>query len=521
MKTIQLYCITLLFAMPVFVKAQTDSTALKLPNEVANTYFFKESFFLNSINTSNIYLSGIRNYSKVDLGYGYEEGDYKKVYDPSKNSAISFNTAGIKSYKKLHFLGTFSYNRQISKDIDWSLMMDTDRDNPYIISDSIGGDWIKDRYSLGLKVGSEKYWNILHFGLNLNYSVGLGGRDNDPRPKSTLKNIFISPSVSISLGSNSKLGLSYIYSDYKQDIDVMIKSGIGSAYFYKIMGLELKGNALNKSSYDYRIEAYKNGVSLFYTTSTNSIDLIAEGSYILSTEKDIYAPEALITDEETKKVHINPTTDARFSEEQYDLSIGFDFKNCKTPQKFKVDFGYDDGSIYDYATNQVMYDREKVNLSIKYMALLNASNIFKSTNILIGADYSSEDATQSLYANRKMETLTSNIKAIQAFKILGQEFNGEISIKGKFNLSKDFTIDPKSIFINPETDVTNPVIWSNYYFDSAEWINPSIALTYYPSLSKKFRTFLGASWSSIILRNDDYYKDGTRNFSQVKFGFLF
>jgi len=521
MKTIQLYSIALILAIPFIAKSQTDSLAFKLPNEVAETYFFRESFWLNSINASKFYQSGIRNYSKIELNYSNEDGDYKKVYDPAKNYKIGFNTTGIKSYKKLHFLGTFDYNREISKEIDWSLMMDADRANPFIIADSIGGDWIKDHYALGLKVGSEPLWDIIHFGLNLNYSVGMGGRDNDPRPKSTTKNINIVPSVTFTLGSKSSLGVSYVYGDYKQNIDVMIKSGVGSAYFYKIMGLGLKENAKNKSSYDYRVEAFKSGVSLFYQTVLRDIDVLAEGSYVLSTEKDIYAPEALDTDDETGLVHLNPTTDARFSEKQYDLNFGLDFKNAKTPQKVSVGYSYDDGKLYNHARDQVEYTRKKQSLLFKYVALFNASNIHKATTLTLGANYSNEEAEQAFYANRKTESLTPYTMSNHAFKIFGQEFCGEIGVRAKFNLSSNLTINPESPFIEPETDITNPVVWATYYFDKAEWINPCVAITYYPTFSKMFKSYLGVNWSGVILTNDNYYKDGTRNFVQAKFGLLF
>lgn len=507
--------------MPFIAKPQTDSLAYKLPNEVAETYLFKESFWLNSLNSSKFYQSGIRNYSKAELNFGYENGDFKKVYDPEKNSIIGFNTTGVKSYKQLHFLGTFGYNRQVSKDIDWSLMMDADRANPFIIADSIGGDWIKDNYKLGLKVCTEPFWSIVHFGLNLNYSVGIGGRDNDPRPKSTVKNIYVVPSVTFLLGSKNSLGVSYIYGDYKQDIDVLIKSGVGSAYFYKIMGLTLLDDPINKSSYNYRIEAFQSGMSLFYQTAIGDADLVTEGTYILSTEKDIYAPEALGTDTITHNVYLNPTIDARFSEKQYNLSIGLDFKNSRIPQKISIGYSYDDGNLYKYKTSQVEYTRKRTTASFKYIALLNASNIYKATSITIGASYLSEKAEQTFYAHRETESLAAYASTNHAFRIYGQEFCGEVNLRGKLNLNSSLIIKPESVFIDPETDITKPVVWASYYYDSAEWISPSIAMTYYPSLSKKFKTFLGVSWSEVILTNNNHYKDGTRNFAQAKFGFLF
>lgn len=522
MKTIQLYSLVIFItAIPFIAKSQTDSLAYKVPNEVAKSYFFQESFWLNSINSSKFYQSGIKNYSRVEINYGYENGDYKKVYDPNKNSIIGFNTTGIKSSKKFHFLGTFDYNHQISKNIDWSLMMDAERANPFMIADSIGGDWLKDRYTLGLKVCSEPFWNFLRFGINTKYSVAIGGRDNDPRPKSTVKKIHIAPSVSFSLGGKNSIGISYIYTDYMEDIDVMIKSGVGAAEFYKIMGLALKENPLIKSSYEYRIEAFENGVSLSYETVLGHATFMTEGSYILSTEKDLYAPYASVTDPATNEVRINSTIDARFSEKQYDLSLGIDFKDLRTPQKIILGFSNDDGSLYNYGTSQVEYNRTKTTASVRYIALLNASNIYKATSIAIGTSYTNEEANQAFYANRNMESLTAFTKVNHAFKIFGQEFCGEIDLRVKFNLKSNFTINPESVFIEPETDITNPVIWSAYYFDSAEWISPNIGMTYYPTLAKKFKTYLGLYWSGVILTSNDYYMDGTRNFAQVKFGFLF
>lgn len=531
MKTFRLYHIALfLIVMPCITYAQTDSLAYKLPNEVAETYFFRESFWLNSINSSEFYKSGIRNYSKIELNYGYEDGDYKKVYDPAKNSIINFNTTGIKSHKKLHFLGTFDYNHQISKDIDWSLMMDADRANPFIVADSIGGDWIKDRYTLGLKFGTEPLWNFVHFGLTLNYSVALGGRDNDPRPKSTTKNIYAAPSITFLLGSNNSIGATYIYGDYMQDIDVMIKSGVGSAMFYKQLGFALKENPIVKSSYDYRIEAFKSGASLLYQTSLKDIDIIAEGTYILSTEKDIYAPYASVTDT-AGIVSLNSTTDARFSEKQYSLTLGLDFKTLRIPQKISLGINYNDGNLFnnlkkdaqDTIINygQVEFSRKITTASFKYIALLNASNIHKATCITLGANYSDEEGEQIFYAKRDIESLTAFAKINQAFRVFGQEFSGEVGFRGKFNLSSDFVINPKSIFIEPETAVTKPMVWSAYYFDSAEWISPSAAITYYPSFGKKFKSYFSVNWTGVVLTNNDYYQDGTRTFAQAKFGLLF
>ena len=522
MKILTLSSIAFFFiTLPFVARSQDDSLAFKITNEVAETYLIRESFWLNSINSSMFYQCGVRNYSKVELNYGLDKASYKRVSDPAKNAVTGFNTTGMKSYKKLHFLGTLDYNHQISKDIDWSLMMDAERDNPFMIADSIGGDWIKDRYTLGLKVCSDPMWNFIHFGINMNYAVAMGGRDNDPRPKSLVKNIRIIPSVAFKLGSRNNLGISYIYRDYMQDIDVMIKSGVGSAVFYKIMGLALKENPLTKSSYDYRIEAFEKGVSLFYATSLDGASLISEGTYTLSTEKDIYSPYASITNPQTNEVSLNPTVDVRFSEEQYDFSLGIDFKSSRMPQKISLGLSYDDGKLYNHGTSQVEYTRVRQTVSVKYTALLNASDIHKATTLTIGSNLTNEEAIQAYYASRKMKSLTAYSQVNQAFNIFGREFCAEINLRGKFNLHSDLNIHPESVFIEPETAITKPVIWSNYYYDAANWISPGIAITYYPILSKQFRTYMGLNWSGIILINNYYYGNSTHNFAQVKFGFLF
>ncbi len=521
MKIIQIYSIAFFFiAMPFIAKSQTDSLAIEVPNAVAETYFIQESFWLNSINSSRFYQSEIRNYSKVELNYGYENGSFKKVYEPAKNSIIGFNTTGIKSYKKLHFLGTLNYSHQLSKDIDWSLMMDAERSNPFMLADSIGGDWIKDSYTLGLKICSDPIWNFVNFGIDMNYSVAMGGRDNDPRPQSLIKNIRVAPSVAFVLGSKNSLGLSYIYSDYKQDIDVVIKSGVGSAVFYKIMGLALKENPLNKSSYDYRIESSDRGVSLLYEASMGDATVITEGTYTLSAEQDIYAPYASVINPKTNEVSLNPTIDVEFSEKQYDVSFGLDFRNQRIPQKISLGFNYDDGRLYNHGTSQVEYNRKKQSYSIKYVALLNASDLHKATTITLGTNFTRENANQAFYAKREMETITAYAKVNHAFTVFGQEFCAEMNLRGKFNLNSYFTINPESVFIEPETAITKPVIWSTYYFDAAEWICPGVAVNYYPTISKKFKTYLSANWSGVILTKDDYFKNGTRTFAQLKFGFL-
>lgn len=162
---------------------------------------------------------------------------------------------------KSAFSGFAVYERGVNRNVRWTNVRDVALLYPYLIADSLGGDYHNEGYKLG---GS---WSLYHkkvwYGLRGSYRGEVAFRPRDPRPKNTVSELVLNPGTLFRLGKWYG-GAFFSYTFYKQHVSVEIQEPNRKDLFFVLKGMGL---------YDYLFSTVENGFSRYYRSNAYQFGL--------------------------------------------------------------------------------------------------------------------------------------------------------------------------------------------------------------------------------------------------------
>lgn len=269
----------LLASSGAIAQGQQADTLRNLPMVQALTSL--RNNWLQSPNAAGMKLSSFLPAGKTELSYNNLSGGMKLAQQPESCERFQFNSERYQPLGGAIFYGSFSYTEQRDKNVRFSDVMNPYRGTPYLLADSIGGDWKKQLYSLKLKVSSPQLLGdklILGIGAELN--VGTGARQNDPRPLNTSNEINITPGLIWKLSDNSHIGINGLYGRYREEISLEVKNTYVNHYLYKFLGIgqyELPGVFSVGSARNY--DGNKYGGDLQYELTKGRVSWLTTAGY--------------------------------------------------------------------------------------------------------------------------------------------------------------------------------------------------------------------------------------------------
>ncbi|RFS26575.1 hypothetical protein DVR12_01960 [Chitinophaga silvatica] len=194
--------------------------------------------WLQTENASGLKLSNVPVAGYTYLGANLENGDFKKSQQPEKDKQFMFHSSRYQPLKGGVIYGSFNYAQQYSDNVRWNDLLNPYRGTPYNMVDSIGGNWKKQLFDMEVKAATgllahEK----LVLGAGLQYSVGTGARQNDPRPLNNSGDFNIKPSLIYLLGKKHQIGINGLYGFYNETVSFEVKNTTVTHSLYKLLGL--------------------------------------------------------------------------------------------------------------------------------------------------------------------------------------------------------------------------------------------------------------------------------------------
>lgn len=259
-------------------QAPLDTNAL-LPHYA--TLLPYQAVWKNTGNAAGLFKDSLWMLGKTALNYQNINGSYKLAQQASNNQQLNFETERYLRLGKSLFYGRFSYTQQWEKEVKLNDVLDPYRGTPYLLADSIGGDWKKQLYALQLKASTPSLLNDkLHLGISADLNVATGARQNDPRPLSTNNQIKVAPALVWNLAPHHSLGLNVIYERYREDISLETKNTNYNHRLYRFLGLgqlELPTTFTTSASRVY--EGSQLGGNIQYQFKKGNIDWISNFGY--------------------------------------------------------------------------------------------------------------------------------------------------------------------------------------------------------------------------------------------------
>ncbi len=252
------------------------------------------AIWIKSENAAGIAKDSLWHFGKASVGFQLTHGLYKMAQQPIRDQQVNFETERSMKLGKGLFYGRFHYTQQWEKDVQFSNVLNTYRGSPYLLADSIGGNWKKQSYDLELKAASASFFNEkLLLGFTGRLQVSSGARQNDPRPLSTNNQLHLLPAMIWSFNNKHSLGMNGLYERYREDVSLETKNTTINHYLYRFLGmgqLELPTTFTTSASRVY--EGHRYGGSIQYQLKTDiaqwfnhlsyqsGIEKVAEGSSI-------------------------------------------------------------------------------------------------------------------------------------------------------------------------------------------------------------------------------------------------
>ncbi len=163
-------------------------------------------------------------------------GNYHRFQHGDELWQNGFYTDGFVSLGHWNFYGKFDYFVSSEKNVKWVDVMFPYDDNPYIIGDSIGGNYSREFFNMEGK-GAYHLSDWATLGFDVKYLAAVGAKRKDPRPENTITSFDISPGVIFNL-NKIKLGANFRYQGSKEDIEIStVTSNPFQVFYFKGLGV--------------------------------------------------------------------------------------------------------------------------------------------------------------------------------------------------------------------------------------------------------------------------------------------
>lgn len=192
---------------------------------------------------------------EATVAFDYAEDKTQLSYEGDKQTRYGFHTNGFSAANNKSIMrGSASYHRDSRQNTKWSNVVDVPMLYPYLVADSIGGTYHSETYQLSGGWATKR--KAFTFGADLHYQGSVHYRKSDPRPRNTVSEFTIRPSV---LFEHGTLGFAadFGYTSYKQDVRIQVEESGRTDLFYQTLGMGLYDHAFSRKANTF--SSYYNG----------------------------------------------------------------------------------------------------------------------------------------------------------------------------------------------------------------------------------------------------------------------
>lgn len=246
---------------------------------------------LSSSNAALLVTNDVQNVGESNLYYNSVKGTFKHPLIAEKSDFGGFATARYQRINNWKLYGKFGLSFGKDKDVKHTTQLNPLRLNPYIIADSLAGDWNKQHYNVEGKISSPIVREQFVFGIGLKYNVATGARQRDPRPLNTSNTVVLAPSMTYLINEINAIGLNVLYSHFVEDFSLENKNTTTVHNLYKLIGVgEYIGSSplfISSGSLTRRYTGNQYGGALQYVYKGEGNRLFLEGFIQVNKENAI------------------------------------------------------------------------------------------------------------------------------------------------------------------------------------------------------------------------------------------
>jgi len=456
----------------------------------------------------------------LDINYTATKGSYRLYADPERARKFNIHTEGYKTVGKYHLYGSFDYQLNKLQQMKWNDVLFPSEHNPFILADSIGGDYDTEIFDIRAGIAAPFRNNQWQWGIKGAYKAGSSADQTDPRPAINAVRYSIAPGITYSWG-NWQLGIDGLMEMYKEDISITSVNYDLNYHFFLFNGLgNYYPNSGDNYSRDYRGQKLGGGIQAGFTG--NRLENIVQAGYYHNVEKAEDGPtEKLFKAGEFVDDHfwgsnalkIQKNDDIHIIRASAGLHI---IDGIWFDQASMVD---NNGNITWHVFNQsVKYTRDDFTAGLEY-EFLKEKSLQRNYSLSAGVRY---NYVSSFYYPEEFymdySNIQATIKGIKNFYLRnGWSIIAQVQAELRQNLQKDadFTgIRFSEIISKPAYD----------YYTGNTWGAGGSLTVARQSKNEKVRLhpFVTASFNTVNMQGASaYYVNAQRNVAGVAIGLLF
>lgn len=172
-----------------------------------------------SYNSAGLIFNRNEDFSLVRLGYDYQDGNYRNVFESTSEGCFKLNTESFRKIKKVYFYGNFDFDYSHRQNKAWASVLDPYR-TPIFLADSTPGRQTLELYRVNGGVGYEL---SRHFAIGgrMDFEVANNAKKRDARNKNVYMSLHIAPGI-MYRSKWMNLGLNFIYGRKTEKVDIRI-----------------------------------------------------------------------------------------------------------------------------------------------------------------------------------------------------------------------------------------------------------------------------------------------------------
>lgn len=270
------WCLGLLLSSStVSVSAQNNSDEEVTPAALERTKL--TSIWHNTNNAAGNVFDEMKKYSTVDMTYQYYDGNYRRPQQAKDGNSLQFASEGNLLLGKTRVWGFFSYHRDRLNSTQFNAsILDPYRGMPYFVADTVVSDWKNQHYQLGFKV-AQPLGTRFAIGFEGWYLASTGAKQMDPRTDNSQMTLTVKPSVAYAFSDNDRIGITFEYTNLKEESTMSNVNTSVDQTFYSMYGLGTALIGLGAGRYT-NYEGNSFGSSLQYEMK-GDIDVLLEGTF--------------------------------------------------------------------------------------------------------------------------------------------------------------------------------------------------------------------------------------------------
>lgn len=351
--------------------AQTEGNSPKVNSQVLKENNFRNAPWMESHNTAGLAFRPIEMYKDLNINYENNSGEFRLQQEANNRNNVNINTSGSTYLGEFLVWGSFSFQNTTEKGCNLNaLMYEIEDDMPYYPIDTTKNSrWQKQKYELQAKLASPVLWDMVSFGVDLNYINKVGAKQLDPRAETYKYSLIVTPSVAVRLGKNY-IGLSGIYKNgHERSVPTNMNNWVDQR-IYKHKGLG--ESVISKVGGNDGIKTYmfKNNVfggALQYGYVGNS-ELLADVTFLKNKTEVISNPKLPYKEGATDRTEIQGKVTYLFGEHKSNcLWVDGQFRSTEGTESIqKITTESNTNQYYQVISENVMSKYTNVLVSFGY-----------------------------------------------------------------------------------------------------------------------------------------------------------